>query len=60
MNSLLAALPRDGSPVVAALVVERSGLKASVAWPALVALCAAGEAKAWRYEGVTWIRRVSP
>lgn len=58
MNPLLAALPADGSPIVAALAVERSGLTPGAAWPLLVALCGDGRARAWRHEGVTWARRV--
>ena len=58
MNPLLAALPADGSPIVADLVVERSGLAPAVAWPLLVALCGEGRARSWRHEGVTWARRI--
>lgn len=58
MTAILAALPADGSPIVADLVVERSGLAPAVAWPLLVALCAEGRARSWRHEGVTWARRV--
>ena len=58
MNPLLAALPADGSPIVAALAVERSGLTPGAAWPLLVALCGEGVARAWRHEGVTWAKRI--
>ena len=58
MSAILAALPADGSPIVAALAVERSGLTPGAAWPLLVALCGEGVARAWRHEGVTWARRV--
>lgn len=58
MTPLLSALPADGSPIVADLAVERSGLTPGVAWPLLVALCGEGRAVAWRHEGVTWVRRI--
>jgi len=56
--TVLATLPADGSPIVADLAVERSGLTPGVVWPLLVALCGEGRAKAWRHEGVTWARRI--
>jgi len=58
VNPMLATLPADGSPIVADLAIERSGLVPGAAWPALVALCGEGRARSWSHQGVTWARRL--
>ncbi len=56
--SALAALPPDGSPVVSALALERSGLEAARFWMAMAQLCAERRARAWTAGGVGFVQRV--
>ncbi len=56
--AVLASLPADGSPVVSALALERSGLEAARFWMAMAQLYAERRARAWSAGGVGFVQRV--
>jgi hypothetical protein len=59
-DSILAALPEAGSPVVADVVIDRSGLPETTAWGALIGLCCDRVVVAWGDGQLTWVKRAVP
>lgn len=57
---LLDAIPADGSPVVADVAVDRTGLPEATAWGALIGLCCDRAVVAWRDGHLTWVKRTAP